>query len=581
MKLLMGFRFACFAVLVVQGIAMFNKRGLPDLTGVAPQKRFRRNVADLFLSNDVSGHRSLTVLEDARLAGAEHVSDLVRGQKERKHANRNLLRRLLKGKEWCKPYYALIRCWNPHTQQTERKWLPFLLPHELVWCLQRKNDLDTLLVTDGMCDESLLHLASIKQKVADSILALGIWTDGCPCNWDRSQTLETWTMNLPGLLGHAGEMRLPVCVILKRFCVKYETADDICQVLCWSLECLARGTFPSRRHDGTPWNRFDVWRKRKASRSIGVKAALVEIRGDWKMLQETFRLPSWSSATNICFKCSAGPKDLRRCGLDAPWRNQRKGPYDALADILERSETLSPLFSSPWFSMSIFRLDWLHIADLGTTADFIGSLFSLILLPRMPGTNDKSRCSSLFLQIKRFYDSAGTENRINNLTLPMFKGNNKKKQGFKLKAGAAECRGLVPFCKEMCHQLLSEEDVLENTVIQATDALNDMYDCLAEANFNSVRMAETCRRFCLLQVALEQTCPTAKGWRVKPKMHLLQELCECTDNRPSQMWTYRDESFGGDVAKIARSRGGHCTPMAVGNNVLLKFLAKHPVPVFH
>ena len=576
MKLHLGCRFVAFLLLAVQAAAMFSKRGLPDLEGCAHHKRFRRNVADLFLSNDVSAHRAVNVFNDARLAGACGVYDIARGSNDRKHANRNLIRRLLKGTGWCRPYYALVRVWDPKSQTEVRKWLPFLLPHEIVWCLLQKKLKETLLQTQGMCDESLKHISSVFPPAQD-MLGIGIWSDGCPCNYDRTQSLEVWTVNLPGLLGHSAEFRIPVCVLQKRFMVKHNTADDICSILSWSFQCLAQGVFPKARHDTTSWKPGDTWRKKRAGKKIGLKGCLVEVRGDWKMLQETFRLPSWASKENICWRCSAKPSDVRKCGLDAPWRSLRKDIYQALADIISRDPVLSPLFSVPWFNVSCFRLDWLHVADLGTTSDFIGSLFALVLLPRMAGHSESSRCSNLFLAIRSFYERTGAENRLNNLTVSMFKSG---KKGFKLRAKAAEARGLVPFCKEICHRLLSPQVLLENTIIQAADSLSDMYDCLAADRFESDKLAQACRRFCLLVVALEQTCPETKGWRVKPKLHLLQEMCECSDNRPSQMWTYRDESFGGDMAKAARSRGGRNSPLGVGRNVLLKYLAKHPVPVF-
>ena len=43
-------------------------------------------------------------------------------------------------------------------------------------------------------------------------------------------------------------------------------------------------------------------------------------------------------------------------------------------------------------------------------------------------------------------------------------------------------------------------------------------------------------------------------------------------------WTYRDEDFGGTVAKYSKRRGGKNTPLSTGRNVLMNFYAKHRVP---
>lgn len=560
---------------------MFHKRGLPDLSALPPEKRLRHNIADLFLANDISGCRTKSIFNDAKAAGLINVAGLTSSSSSnptstRVNANRNLTKKLLKNKGWLQPYYALIRVWDRKSQKEVRKWVPFLLPHEILLSLATYNDVSDLLVTTGMCDASRQHLASVQPPATDMV-GLGVWSDGCPCNYDRTQSLEVWSLNLPGLVGNAAEMRIPVCVIQKRYLVKHSTADDIMSVLAWSFQCCAVGKMPTKRHDGVAWLKLDAQRKKLSSRPLGVKGCLVEVRGDWKMYSDTFRLPTWSSNLNICWRCNATKDDVRRTGSDASWRTQRRQHYDVIQGILARGHSLPPLFACPWFQTRCFLIDWLHVADLGTTADFVGSLFSLVLLPKMRGATKKERCSSLFLRIKAFYRRTLAENMLNDLVPTMFSS---KKKRFKLSAKAAETRGLVPFCKHAAHELLDGANVFESTVISACDELAEMYDCLAADTFTSQRLKDACRRFCTLVVALESTSPVAKGWRVKPKLHLLQEMCEMSDNRPSQMWTYRDESFGGDMAKSARSRGGKNTPLSTGRNVLLKFCAKHLVPRF-
>ena len=576
-----SFRLLLTVALFIDATAMFHKRGLPDLSALPAEKRLRSNIADLFLTNDISGCRAKSIYDDAKAAGVVNLTGLTSSSSSnirsaQGNANRDLTKKLLKNQGWCQPYYAYIRVWDRKSQKEVRKWVPFLLPHEILFSLAICNDVRDLLGTDGMCDASKQHLDSI-QPPADNMIGLGLWSDGCPCNYDRTQSLEVWSLNLPGLVGNAAEMRIPVCVIQKRYLVKHGTADDIMSVLTWSFQCCAVGKMPDKRHDGIPWLQLDAQRKKFSSREIGVRGCLVEVRGDWIMYSDTFRLPSWSNKHNICWRCTATKADIRKTGSDASWRAQRRHHYDVIQVILAKGLSLPPLLSCPWFQTRCFLIDWLHVADLGTTADFIGSFFYLVLLPKMRGASNKERCSHLFVRIRAFYRSTHAENQLNDLVPTMF---HSKKKGFKLSAKAAETRGLVPFCKQAAHDLLDRNDVSENTVIAACDALSEMYDCLAADVFTSQKLADACRRFCTLAVALESTTAVKKGWRVKPKLHLLQEMCEMSDNRPSQMWTYRDESFGGDMAKAARARGGKNTPLQTGRNVLLKFCAKHRVPRF-
>ena len=117
----------------------------------------------------------------------------------------------------------------------------------------------------------------------------------------------------------------------------------------------------------------------------------------------------------------------------------------------------------------------------------------------------------------------------------------------------------------LCQELLDEAVPVESAARQASKMLNGMYEALsASAPFADDLLAENCRRLCLLMVALEEAA-VSPAWRIKPKMHLVQELCEQgLGDRPALMWTYRDEHFGGALAKLARRRGVLTLPRRLG-----------------
>ena len=86
---------------------MFHKRALPD-ENEDPRKRFRENLADLFLSNDVSGQRAVSLFADAELAGCANVKDLAKGSKFKGNNSRDLTRRLTKRRLWPKLYFTKV-----------------------------------------------------------------------------------------------------------------------------------------------------------------------------------------------------------------------------------------------------------------------------------------------------------------------------------------------------------------------------------------------------------------------------------------------------------------------------------------
>ena len=82
---------------------MFSKQALPKLDEEpdAP-RRFRANVRDLFLTNQLSADRTSSLLDDAAAAGIEALDDVKNLQaKGSKNVHRDLMRKFAKrAKQW-------------------------------------------------------------------------------------------------------------------------------------------------------------------------------------------------------------------------------------------------------------------------------------------------------------------------------------------------------------------------------------------------------------------------------------------------------------------------------------------------
>jgi hypothetical protein len=219
----------------------------------------------------------------------------------------------------------------------------------------------------------------------------------------------------------------------------------------------------------------------------------------------------------------------------------------------------------------------LHCVDKGVCADFLGNLFTY-LLKFMQGNTNKAKTGQFFLEIQSWYRNRqpAVDSQLDNLTCGMLNLGNKAPP--KLKAKAAEARGLVPFATFACNKWLSDNNPLEQTMKQAAIHLQACYDCLSRNTFNHQVLQENSRKFCLLLVALETASPNKRLWRVMPKIHLFQEMCEMQVGCPSTCWTYRDEDFGGTLMQVGRRRGGSNHPSATAKNLLLKFMAGNRFP---
>lgn len=119
---------------------MFQKRGVEEkLASMPDKKRFKADLCDAFLSNEISATRADRLLRNAEIAGVSNVSDLTKSFRARPsskgNVSRNLRRRMMKHSRWPKPYYALIDCLDPNTGCEKKMWVPLWLPHEVVHCL--------------------------------------------------------------------------------------------------------------------------------------------------------------------------------------------------------------------------------------------------------------------------------------------------------------------------------------------------------------------------------------------------------------------------------------------------------------
>lgn len=181
---------------------------------VSPSKRLKANLQDLFLGNDVSATRARDIFEDCDVAGNRGFRKLAKAGKHGQNRNvrRDLISTILRGSAWPSSYFAEIRVWDRKQKHIVKVKVPMLLPHEVLAAIVSRSDKQVLLGTTGFMQDSLDHLDFVKtQTNIQEMLGVGLWLDGTPCNWDRSESVETIAMSFPGLAGKYGALRIPLC----------------------------------------------------------------------------------------------------------------------------------------------------------------------------------------------------------------------------------------------------------------------------------------------------------------------------------------------------------------------------------
>ena len=241
--------------------------------------------------------------------------------------------------------------------------------------------------------------------------------------------------------------------------------------------------------------------------------------------------------------------------------------------ILENGAKISPLFTIPWVTKDLCRIDWLHCADQGVTADWLGNLF-IMFVSKMEGGSHATRVNALWDRVQQFYTEKSVGDRLHNLLPTMLK---QPKKSPKLRGSAAQVRALVPFALKCAEDLLAGGSPAEIAALVGTRHLSECYKALShESIFFADVLRENSIAFALQYCALEQFFEHPKAWRVKPKLHLFLEICS-EGSKPALFWTYRDEDFGGSVSRLARRRGGLLSVRAFSNNLLQCFRMQQPM----
>ena len=84
----------------------------------------------------------------------------------------------------------------------------------------------------------------------------------------------------------------------------------------------------------------------------------------------------------------------------------------AAGEGMEQRKRVSPIFSVFGIFNHLFKCDWLHCADHGVSADFLGNEFDYLVNHKMPGASKAARCAALGEHMNNYYATNGVEDRL-------------------------------------------------------------------------------------------------------------------------------------------------------------------------
>ncbi len=244
---------------------------------------------------------------------------------------------------------------------------------------------------------------------------------------------------------------------------------------------------------------------------------------------------------------------------------------------METGRKISLIFSVFGVETYLFRVDWLHAVDQGVGADFVGNVFES-LLHKLPGSTIAKRCKALADKTWKYYAREGTQDQLKELKYKTFKRSSKNKPP-KVKGSAAQVRALIPFVKELAEDLVDDTVPKEVAIKVAARHLSNCYQALSNSSAacRDEAFYHSSRDFALQYHALYLT-GDGVSFRAMPKTHLFLELCSQPGVVPNKFWCYRDEDFGGPVARQSKMKGRWRHLTAFSGHAFDMFAMKNPVP---
>ena len=291
----------------------------PELVQGEPTERLQGRLQDIFAENMLPANRVGELLSDIALLDLA-AAPVVRGRPNPGNAARDLGRAWLRGSRWPQPYTCMIRFRDVRTDTEQTTRITIALPHEYLFCLHAHGN-PAKLYDSAACDPlTLNHLHKCQEAVGCPLIALGLWGDGVPIQWERTESIETIAMDFAGITGPHQRLRLSLVSIADKH-ISEHTWGDISEVLAWSFRHCVLGTWPTCRHDGTPWSPEDrqgrgrSWAGRHVARTVHARGVLCEVRMDWKYYVSLFGFPAHNLLSGNCWRCAHTPAQARHMHL--------------------------------------------------------------------------------------------------------------------------------------------------------------------------------------------------------------------------------------------------------------------------
>jgi len=541
------------------------------------------------LDGDLSArklHQLVVAAEDAGARGADRLTKAGKRGKHQQNLHRDMMRSVMKQSAW-RPgvYQGQLTTMAKDKTIAKGRW-PFILPHEVLSQIMEENPVWLKEVQPnsssgyGFVAASTQDIATEFKLDVSQCVPLGLHADGVPYTAKMRDNLYCVSWNFAGC---SSSSRFLITCVPGSAMVKEKTFDDIWKLVAWSFRCMMQGTWPSRKDDGSPFgtSRADALRHQKSGSPLRPHGCFVQLRGDWEFFRDGVRLPAWNKSDYMCWRCQANGQTKRDLSPEGPCLSQPLSGFQFLERELRSGRQLSAFWGIPGARVGHVRIDWMHTIDLGVSALVLGNVMSEYL-DVVPGNNQAERLAEVWRRVRLYYSENHVENRIQKLTLGMFRP---RGEGYIFSGKAKETANLVPWASKVATELAGPPGEHWHSVMCMLECLQTLYGQLQEDPYPTDQAKSVCERFLLLYSGLMSEAERAgkqHAWMYRPKLHLMQELlvkCVQEWGNPKQYWCYRDEDALRWLSKAGVRRGGAATAYGIADVVINNLLAATSVSV--
>ncbi len=255
-----------------------------------------------------------------------------------------------------------------------------LLPHEYMAALVENGYFTT---TTAEIREWWAHMASTTEWARhhpgnDVCVPLGLFGDAARYSKNDKFFAMFWN-NILHRTGHSLDRSFPIVVIRHERMIKSVTLAPVLKALAWSFNVLLEGRWPSH---GPRGDLLTGWRAERAGLSLGVHAALVEMRGDWEYHVYLHNLKCYWRTHEMCHMCCATQESCSEFSEAASWRPTMRSHEQFVASVLPTNP--NALWDIVGIDCAMMRWCTMHVMNLGICQDMAASAL-LFLVESFPG----------------------------------------------------------------------------------------------------------------------------------------------------------------------------------------------------